>query len=228
MSSRPERMHRIAVLDDYQDVAASAPTGRRSPGRRGRRVPRPLADEDALAARLEPTTSSSPCVSARRSRAPCSSGCRPPAAGHDGRARTPPSIWAAREPASRVRHRRASPPARSELTWALILAAARHLPRRTPTSAPAAGSRPSAPTGRRHPRRRRPRPARAAGSPASGRPSAWTSSPGARTSPTSAPPRTASAGSTKDELLRDVGRRHHPPAAHRPQPGPRRRATSSR
>ena len=199
-------MHRIAVLDDYQSVAADfADWSTRPRARRRRRVPRPPRRRGrARRAARRPSTSSSPCASGRRSRAALlerlpnlrllvTTGRRN--ASIDVAAATERGITVCGTGLARHRHRRAdvgADPRRRRATSR----------RRTPPSAPAAGRRPSASTS--------PAPrlgvvglgaARGARSPGSVRRSAWTSSRGARTSPTSAPPRSASGGSSEDELF---------------------------
>ncbi|TFV74381.1 D-2-hydroxyacid dehydrogenase family protein [Blastococcus sp. CT_GayMR19] len=123
-------MHRIAVLDDYQSVAATFTDWSQ--------VPEPvevvefsdhLADEDALAARLEPFD----VVVAMRERTPfprsllsrlpnlrllVTTGAKNASIDKD----------AARELGITVCGTGAHPTGPVELTWALILAAARHLP----------------------------------------------------------------------------------------------------
>ena len=130
VSTRPEHMHRIAVLDDYQSVAATFTDWSQ--------VPEPLevvefsdhlADEDALAARLEPFD----VVVAMRERTPfprallgrlpnlrllVTTGGKNASIDKD----------AARELGITVCGTGAHPSGPVELTWALILATARHLP----------------------------------------------------------------------------------------------------
>src|SRR5688500_1942200 len=123
-------MHRIAVLDDYQSVAATFTDWSQ--------VPEPievvdfsdhLADEDALVARLEPFD----VVVAMRERTPFPRSLlsRLPNLKllvTTGAKNASIDIAAAREHGITVCGTGAHPSGPVELTWALILAAARHLP----------------------------------------------------------------------------------------------------
>jgi phosphoglycerate dehydrogenase-like enzyme len=123
-------MHRIAVLDDYQSVAATYADWSQ--------VPEPLevvefsdhlADEDALAARLEPFD----VVVAMRERTPFPRSLlgRLPNLKllvTTGAKNASIDVAAAKERGVTVCGTGAHPSGTAELTWALILAAARHLP----------------------------------------------------------------------------------------------------
>jgi phosphoglycerate dehydrogenase-like enzyme len=139
---------RIAVLDDYQHAAARFADWSR--------VPEPVdvvtfhdhvADDDALVRRLQPFE----IVVAMRERTPFprSTLARLPDLRlliTTGMGNKSIDLAAAAELGVTICGTGGHGPATAELTWALILAVARHVPQETPPCGPAAGSTPSGPT----------------------------------------------------------------------------------